>query len=127
MRAILLALVLVTSPAVAAGPQPLTPGQVAYRASLDHSFLEAGVKMSVEAIADPKGAPIPKGSKLPALLIWNGYLDRPMVYQIQKRLDVIGEARKAAFGTVIFWDPTRGLYAFDVAKTGETCSRDLCF
>jgi hypothetical protein len=112
---------------VAAGARPLTPDQATYRANLDHAFLDAGVKLTVEAISDPKGLSMLKGAKLPVLMIWNGYLDRPIIYQIQKKMDVIGDARKANFGTVIFWDTSHGLYSFDVAKPGETCSRDLCF
>jgi hypothetical protein len=125
---VLVALLLLTSlPAFAAGS--LTADQTAYRASLDRSFLDAGVKVTVEAVTDSRSTIVPKGAKLPVLLIWNTYLTRPNVYQIQKRLDVIGDARKAAFGTVVFYSATGtgSLYSFDVTKPGETCSRDLCF
>lgn len=107
----------------------LTPDQSTLRTSLDTAFLKAGVRVTVEAISDPRGVTVPKGAKLPVLLIWNGYLSRPDIYQIQSKLDVIGEARKAAFGTVIFYSAggTGSLYAFDVSRTGQTCSRDLCF
>ncbi len=113
-------------PAFAAG---ITPDQGTYRDKLDRVFLDAGIKMSVEAISNPKGATVPPGAKLPVLLIWNSYLDRPSVYQIQQKLDVIGDARKANFGTVVFYGAqgTGNMYSFDVSKPGQTCSRDLCF
>jgi hypothetical protein len=114
---------------VAARPQPLTTDQVAYRANLDHAFLEAGVRLTVEAISNPKGSVAMVGTKMPVLLIWNDYLDRPTIYQIQQKLNVIDEARKANFKAVIFYGSagTGSMYRFDITKPGQTCSRDLCF
>jgi hypothetical protein len=96
---------------------------------VDTTFLKAGINMHVEAISNPKGSTVPKGAKLPVLLIWDRHLNRADVYQIQDKLDAIGEARKAAFGTVIFYSAsgTGSMWDFDVSKPGRTCAQDLCF
>ncbi len=84
--------------------------------------------MTVEVIGDPKGILVSHG-QVPVLVFWTQFLSRPDVYQIQTKLDVIGEARKANFKSVVFYGAagTGTLYRFDVSKPGQVCARDLCF
>lgn len=126
-----IAFLLLTAPAMAAGPS-LTGDQSALRGRLDHAFLEAGANLQVLVVSDPKSTIVPKGSKFPVLLLWTqALLGRPDVYQIQTKLDVLNEARKVAFGTVVFYGAsvsgTGSMYSFDVSKPGQSCARDLCF
>lgn len=103
-----------------------TSDQAAYRTTLDRSFLNAGINLKVEVVLDPK---LFRDAQLkPPTLLFSGPINRPVVYQIQEKLDVLGGARKAAFNSVVFWSFSgAGMYGFDISKQGQTCSRDLCF
>lgn len=129
MRTLIALLLIAAGPAFAGAAQPVTGDQLSYRSKLDKAFLDAGITIHVEAIGDPKGSRIPKDAKMPVLMIWNEYLTRPDVYQIETKLNVIDDARKSNFGTVIFWGASGGAgwYQFDVSKPGQVCHRDLCF